>query len=55
MRTVHKKWRDPQRRAPAGECAICGGEIYRGEIIWRLNGRTICWDCLRARFGEVGV
>ena len=26
MRTVHKNWRDVQRRAARGVCALCGGE-----------------------------
>ncbi|MDE7220722.1 MAG: hypothetical protein K2O45_14075 [Oscillospiraceae bacterium] len=45
MRTVHKKHRDLQRAFPVGECCLCGGELYRGEICWHLAGRTLCGDC----------
>lgn len=45
MRIVHKRRRDGQRAFPAAECALCGGELYRGESSWRLNGRTLCQDC----------
>lgn len=35
----------------AAECDICGFEIYRGETCYRVNGETICEDCL----GEFAV
>ena len=64
MRTVHKRERDRQRAFPAAECVSCGGELYRGEVCWRLAGRTLCGDCAgpwllgdlascRLRLGEV--
>lgn len=63
MRIVHKRRRDSQRAFPAGECRMCGGELYRGEICWRAAGRTLCGDCaagwlagapaFRRRLGEV--
>ncbi len=46
MRTVHKKNRDVQRTFPAAECAFCGGELYRGDVCWRLCGRVLCGDCV---------
>lgn len=30
----------------SGECSLCGGEIYRGEDYYAVNGRAICRDCL---------
>ena len=30
----------------AAECDLCGGEIYRGRRYYRINGQTVCPDCL---------
>ena len=46
MRIVHKRHRDPQRAYPAAVCALCGGDLYRGDACWRLSGRVLCKDCL---------
>ncbi len=46
MRTVHKNHRDLQRAFPAAECFLCGGELYRGDVCWRLAGRILCVDCV---------
>ena len=46
MRIVHKRSRDPQRAYPAAECSLCGRELYRGEVCWRLSGRIVCEDCV---------
>lgn len=46
MRTIRKKHRDSQRDFPAAACALCGGELYRGEVCWRMNGRLLCQDCV---------
>ncbi len=46
MRIVHKRYRDPQRACPAAECAMCGGELYRGDACWRLSGRILCETCV---------
>jgi len=65
LRIVHKRHRDAQRAYPAAECALCGGELYRGDACWRLHGRVICEDCVvpwlmdelapyRLRLREVG-
>ena len=29
-----------------GVCDLCGGEIYQGQSYYRINGRTVCRDCL---------
>lgn len=29
-------------------CDLCGGELYRGERYYRINGEVICRDCLAA-------
>ena len=46
MRIIHKRSRDAQRAFPAAECALCGGELYRGDVCWRLHGWAICEDCM---------
>lgn len=28
-------------------CDICGFEIYRGEEWYRINGESVCEDCVR--------
>ena len=30
----------------AAYCIRCGGEIYRGEDYFRIDGRAVCTDCL---------
>lgn len=30
----------------SAECSLCGGEIYRSEDYYAVNGRAICRDCL---------
>lgn len=32
--------------AVVAACGLCGGEIYRGEAYYYLNGQAICRDCL---------
>ncbi len=36
-----------KQRTPAWICPSCGGEVYRGERIFRYRGRYICAECLR--------
>ncbi len=49
LRAVHRTNPDPQRRAPAGVCAQCGGELYPGEACWRLWGALLCERCAGRR------
>ena len=35
----------------AAYCTQCGGEIYRREDYFRIDGRAVCTDCL-AGFAE---
>ena len=35
----------PDRGEPNDRCDRCGGDIYRGEALWRFHGETICRDC----------
>ena len=51
MRIVHKRHRDVQRAFPAAQCALCGGELYRGEYCWRLGRYVLCGDCAGRRTG----
>ena len=56
MKAVHRTNPDPQRRAPAGVCARCGGELYPGEACWRLWGALLCERCAgRRALEELGV
>ena len=35
----------PERGRETDRCDLCGGEIYKGETLWRFHGRTVCHDC----------
>jgi len=37
---------DPPEDVVADYCNHCGGEIYEGETVYRINGRLIHEDCL---------
>lgn len=37
---------DPQRRRSGAHCTLCGGELYRGDVYWVVNGAAVCRDCL---------
>ena len=37
---------DAQRRRPALECSLCGGELYPGDRYWQVNGVRSCRWCL---------
>lgn len=39
--------RDRQEEVPAALCRRCGGEVYRGELLYYWEGRPICPDCFR--------
>ena len=39
---------DSQEEAPVAWCGYCGGELYRGETYYRVDGRAVCEDCLEA-------
>lgn len=28
------------------QCALCGGEIYRGETYYHISGEAVCTACL---------
>ena len=38
---------EPYEGGVSRECALCGGEIYRGEAYYSINGQALCRDCLR--------
>lgn len=31
----------------SGLCGQCGGELYNGELCYRIDGQDICQSCLR--------
>lgn len=37
---------DPPEDVIVGYCAYCGGEIYDGETVYRIDGGLIHEDCL---------
>ena len=37
---------EPYAHDAAAECEMCGGEIYRGEAYYYINGDAVCRDCL---------
>ena len=39
----------------SAECSLCGGEIYRGEDYYAVNGRAICRDCLADYAAQIGA
>ena len=38
---------DPQRSQPDGVCPGCGGELWRGDRVYEVDGRQLCRGCLR--------
>lgn len=65
MRLYHLTQLFHEAGAPA-HCPSCGGEVYRGEKLFRYGGEYICAECLRdsvrflsaeemARFGDLKV
>ena len=39
--------KNPQWVCEVCRCSRCGGEIYRGENYYCVDGFSICEDCLR--------
>lgn len=39
--------KNPQWASEVCRCSRCGGEIYRGEDYYCVDGLQICEDCLR--------
>ena len=38
---------DRQQERPAGRCGRCGGEVYRGERVYRWRGEKLCLECFQ--------
>lgn len=34
-------------------CGMCGGEIYRDEAYYHINGHAVCQDCLTEYAAQV--
>ncbi len=34
-------------------CDLCGGNIHKGETLWRFHGRTVCRDCFTSFAREI--
>ena len=43
---IWRRLADRQLQRPVGLCRLCRGELYRGDIFWRIEGSLICEDCL---------
>lgn len=46
MKFQEKEHWDPQRRPVLGCCTLCGGELYRGDACYVINGAVLCRGCL---------
>ena len=46
MRFQRREHKDPQRQPPMAHCSLCGGELYRGDMCWCINGAVLCRGCL---------
>lgn len=47
---------DPQEETVVDECDECGGEIYRGQMVWRVGADLYCKkDCLLQNIGAVVI
>lgn len=44
---------DPQQAQPIDFCSDCQGEVYGGENIFLMDGKTLCKDCFKARLLEL--
>lgn len=41
------EWLSPEEPGEiVGTCPVCGGEIYKGELVYRINGERIHEDCI---------
>lgn len=39
-------WLTPEDPVIVGTCPVCGGEIYKGETVYRIDGERIHEDCI---------
>lgn len=39
---------DPQQARPVDFCSDCQGELYGGENVFLMDGKTLCKDCFKA-------
>lgn len=37
---------EPPEDKPAGYCGFCGGEVYEGDTVYRIDGQLIHENCL---------
>lgn len=49
MRLFDPYGTDPDR--PAARCEECGGEIYREDLVYLIDGMPVCEECL-AQFAQ---
>ncbi len=45
--------RDRQREAPAAHCGCCGGEAYRGDVLYTWEGALLCPACLEEHWSAL--
>ena len=43
-----RRLEDRQRQRPVCLCRECRGELYRGDVFYRIEGAAVCEDCLEA-------
>ncbi|PWL91423.1 MAG: hypothetical protein DBY10_03350 [Clostridiales bacterium] len=44
--------RDAQQVPPVCHCALCGGELYRDDLLYLIDEQVLCPDCLGAFAAE---
>ena len=44
---LHPAWTDKQRDVPLCHCTRCGGEVYKGECVYKWGGGDFCPECFR--------
>ena len=45
-RNFPRRLTDRQQQWPVCLCRECRGELYRGDVFWRIEGAAVCEDCL---------
>lgn len=44
--------RDSQGLEPGMNCPKCGGEVWPGEEMYRVDGKELCEDCFKGWFWD---
>ena len=47
-----ERWLDPDPDEVVGYCSVCGGEIYKGERVYEIDGERFHFECRWEWFGN---